>query len=92
MSKLIEKIKNTPKRDKIKFAVLAGFILLTLVVAILLLPNIIALKDQAARDQLKDQILSFGIWGWLVFAAIQLFQIIFAVIPGEPIEVIGGVL
>lgn len=92
MSKLIEKIKNTSKKDKIKFAVLAGFILLTLVVAILLLPNIIALKDQAARDQLKDQILSFGIWGWLVFAAIQLFQIIFAVIPGEPIEVIGGVL
>ena len=92
MSKLVEKIKGTPKKDKIKFAIFAGFILLTLTVTILLLPNIIALKDQAARDQLKDQILSFGVWGWLIFAALQVFQIVFAVIPGEPIEVIGGVL
>lgn len=92
MSKLKEKFKSTSKKDKIKFAVFIGFILLTLVIAIILLPNIIALKDQAARDQLKEQILSFGIWSWLIFAVIQVFQIIFAVIPGEPIEVIGGVL
>lgn len=92
MSKLREKWRNTPKKDKIKFGVLIGFILLTLVVAVLLLPQIIALKDEAFRDRLREQILSFGILGWLIFAALQVFQILFAVIPGEPIEVIGGLL
>lgn len=92
MSKLIEKFKHVPRKDKIKFGVFIAFILLTVIVALILLPNIIALKDKVNRDLLKDQILSFGIWGWLIFAALQVFQIIFAVIPGEPIEVIGGLL
>lgn len=93
MSKFIERIKSTPKKDKIKFAVFIGFILLTLVVALLLLPQIIELiQSQEARDALKDRILSYGVWGWLIFAALQTFQIVFAVIPGEPIEVIGGLL
>ncbi len=92
MSKLTQKWKGISKKDKIKFTVFAGFILVTLIIAGILMPNIIALKDQANRDALKDQILSFGVWGWLVYAALQTFQIIFAVIPGEPIEVIGGLL
>jgi len=92
LSKLIEKIRNIPKKDKIKFAVFAAFILVMLIVALIFLPNIVALKDQEARDALKETILSYGVWGWLVFGAIQLFQVIFAVIPGEPIEVIAGLL
>ena len=89
LSKLIAKFKSVPRKDKIKFGIFIAFILITITVALFLLPNIIALKDKVNRDLLKDQILSFGVWGWLIFAALQVFQIIFAVIPGEPIEVIG---
>ena len=92
LSKLIAKFKSVPRKDKIKFGIFIAFILITITVALFLLPNIIALKDKVNRDLLKDQILSFGVWGWLIFAALQVFQIIFAVIPGEPIEVIGGLL
>ena len=39
MAKFIEKIKSAPKKDKIKFAVLLGFILVTLIVAAILPGN-----------------------------------------------------
>ena len=43
MAKFIEKIKSAPKKDKIKFAVLLGFILVTLIVAAILFPYILSL-------------------------------------------------
>lgn len=92
LSRFREKIRSAPRKDKIKFLILALFILLTVIVALILLPNILSLTEKAARDALKDRILSFGVWGWLVFASLQMFQIVFAIIPGEPIEVIGGLL
>ena len=92
MAKFIEKIKSAPKKDKIKFAVLLGFILVTLIVAAILFPYILSLGNKDVRDSVKDQILSFGIWGWLIFVALQAFQIVFAIIPREPIEVIAGLL
>ena len=92
MLNLKKKLQETPRADKIKFIVLAVIVLLTLTVAVILTPKIVALKDQAVRDALKEQILSFGVGGWLLFLLLQIFQIIFAVIPGEPIEVLAGVL
>ncbi len=87
--------KATIKNDKksfIKFIIL-GIILLVIVgVTIKLLPWIISLKDEAARQQLQEYIHSFGVWGWLIMTGIQILQVIVALIPGEPIEIISGLL
>ncbi len=90
-----QKTKDTIKNDKksfVKFIIFGIVLLIIVAITIKLLPWIISLKDQAARDQLRDYIHSFGIWGWLVALGIQILQVIVALIPGEPIEIIAGVL
>ena len=41
-------------------------------------------------EKLREYIESFGMWGPVVFIAIFLFQILVAIIPGEPIEIAAG--
>ena len=50
------------------------------------------LTSQAARDQFIDWVQSKGIWGILVFLALQILQVVVAVLPGEPVELMAGAL
>ena len=43
------------------------------------------LTSQAARDQFIGWVQSKGIWGILVFLALQILQVVVAVLPGEPV-------
>ena len=43
-------------------------------------------------SRLGEFIESFGIWGAVVALLIQVLQVVLAVIPGEPIEIVMGVL
>lgn len=43
-------------------------------------------------SRLEDFIGNLGIWGGVVAWAIQILQVVLAVIPGEPIEIVMGVL
>ncbi len=43
-------------------------------------------------SKLGDFIESFGIWGAVIALLIQVLQVVLAVIPGEPIEIVMGVL
>lgn len=47
-------------------------------------------KFSSDPEKFRDWIESFGIWGRLVFVAMSVVQIIFAVIPGEPLEIAAG--
>lgn len=49
-------------------------------------------NDPAARQRFIDWVNSFGAGGVLVLLLIQVLQVVVAFIPGEPIEVIAGVL
>jgi len=42
------------------------------------------------RDALRAWVNSFGAFGWLVFIALQVFQVVVFVIPGEVMQVSGG--
>lgn len=50
------------------------------------------LTSQAARDQFIGWVQSKGIWGILVFLALQILQVVVAVLPGEPVELMAGAL
>lgn len=48
--------------------------------------------DSAAREGYIEQLRQAGIWGLAAFLCLQVLQVVVAVIPGEPIEVMAGVL
>lgn len=68
------------------------FLAATIGLTIFLIPTIMSLTTDAGREQLKQAVESFGGFGWLIFLLLQILQVIVALIPGEPIEIIGGVL
>lgn len=50
------------------------------------------ITQQAARDQFINWVQSKGALGVLTFLALQILQIVVAVLPGEPVELMAGVL
>jgi uncharacterized membrane protein YdjX (TVP38/TMEM64 family) len=60
--------------------------------AVQFMPFFVSLTDKAALDSYREQIRQKGVLGWFTLLGIQLLQIIVAVIPGEPIELLSGML
>ena len=50
------------------------------------------IKSQEARDSFVEWVKSKGAAGFFTFLAIQILQVIVAIIPGEPIELMAGAL
>lgn len=55
-------------------------------------PKVMALTDPAARQDFQQYFASRGVGGWLIFMAVQILQVVVAMIPGEPIEICAGLL
>lgn len=90
-----EEIKQTIKSDKadfIKFLILFGCIAVCIAIFIYMIPWIISLKDAAGREAFKAYIESKGAAGVLILLGVQILQVVVAIIPGEPIEIIAGLL
>ncbi len=86
-------VNTKSKLAKIIKIVLAVLIIAALIfAAVKLFPWFISLKDAENRDLFKQQIDSMGIWGALLFLGLQVLQIVVAVLPGEPVEIIAGML
>lgn len=62
------------------------------VLTVWLFPYVLSLKDEAVRAQFEATISSLGVWGFFVMLFIQILQVVIAIIPGEPVEIISGVL
>ena len=89
------KLKQTVKNNKVDFIkfiifliILAGLTVLT----IQLLPWITSLKDEAGREAFQNYIHAKGVWGIVILIGVQILQVVVAFIPGEPIEVLAGLL
>lgn len=80
------------RKDLIKFCFFGVFLLVMLGITIWLLPWILSLKDEAGRAALQEYIHSQGGWGVLILLGIQILQVVIALIPGEAIEIIAGLL
>lgn len=84
-------------KQRTKQILSGGFLALlaaaTLVAAVVFRHEIWALiTSQTARDEFVEWVRSHGVWGMLVFLALEVFQIVVAVVPGEPVQIMAGAL
>lgn len=89
------KFKDTIKHntfDFIKFILFALIIVAIIAITIELLPWIISLKDESGREAFQKYINDQGVFGVFILLGAQILQVIVAFIPGEPIEVLSGLL
>ena len=72
------------------------FLILTMVAAAFVGATVLLWKPitsfAADPEILRSWVSSAGIWGPLVFSALNILQVIFAVIPGAPFEIAAGYL
>lgn len=81
------------KKDKIKLIVIAaGVIALMAVLTVILLPYITRLSEPEYQETIREWTDSIGVIGFFVILGVQMLQVIIAFIPGEPVELLAGVL
>ena len=81
------------KKQLASAAVLAVLSIGCVVAAVAFRHEIWALiTSQTARDEFVEWVRSHGAWGMLVFLALEVFQIVVAVVPGEPVQIMAGAL
>ena len=42
------------------------------------------------KEALREWVLAFGAFGWLVFISLQILQVVIFIIPGEVMQISGG--
>lgn len=78
------------KSTKIILLILA--IAAVIAICAFLIPPVLSLRDPEVQEKFRTFIDSLGLFGVLLMLAIQVLQIIVAIIPGEPIELIMGLM
>ncbi len=79
-------------RSKFWIAVTVLFFILLVAITAVSMPLINRLSDPATQQKLQLLVNSMGIWGFFLVLGIQIIQVIIAFIPGEPVELLAGVL
>ncbi len=82
--------KKIPLPLKIIAAVLVTCVIAAL--CIWLIPLVLSLGEPQNQERFRDFIESLGVLGVLAMLFIQVLQIIIAIIPGEPIEILMGLM
>lgn len=77
--------KQTPGLGSFAFPIL----LVLLVIAGFLLRGILT-PLLSKKEALRDWVLAFGAFGWLVFISLQILQVVIFIIPGEIMQISGG--
>ncbi|MBQ8509946.1 MAG: TVP38/TMEM64 family protein [Clostridia bacterium] len=57
-----------------------------------LIPLVLSLREPEVQERFRTFIDGFGVWGVFVMLALQVLQIVVAVIPGEPLELMMGLM
>ncbi len=76
----------------LKIAVLVTVLVLLTVAVLWLWPWLPVLSQPGGVAKLKEAIDSFAPYSFFVLLGIQITQVVVAFIPGEPIEILGGVM
>lgn len=83
--------------EKINKAKMIKLIALILVIAILtiatiyMIPIMKEIKTPEGQAQFKEKITNSGITGVLILFGLELAQVVLAILPGEPIEILAGI-
>ena len=87
---------NLAKKDKIfmliRAVVLLFAILLMAYITIKCIPLMSKLLNEDTRVEFKNEIEAMGIKGVLIVLGLQVLQIVVAVLPGQPMEIVSGML
>jgi uncharacterized membrane protein YdjX (TVP38/TMEM64 family) len=83
--------KDDKAKKKIIIAI-AVFFILMFMLSLIALPYISLISDPEAQNRFKTWGASLGVRGWFLVLGIQVAQIVVAFIPGEPVEILAGVL
>ena len=68
------------------------FMIIIIAMTIYFFPYILKLRHEEVRQDLQERISNIGFWGWLLMVTLQAAQIVIAFLPGEPVEIIMGVM
>ena len=77
------------KRRIILFSI---FILIIIGLTIYFFPYMLSLRHEETRLKLQEWVTNIGVWGWLLMVLLQAAQIVIAFLPGEPVEIIMGIM
>lgn len=89
----MKQLTNKEKRMALLRGVLTILVIGIMIVAtIYFLPMVSKLSDEAYRIEFKEKIANLGVTGVLVVLLLQIIQIVVAVVPGQPMEIISGML
>ena len=84
-------MKKTNKAKIIKLIALILIIAILLIATIYMIPIMKEIKTLEGQAQFKEKITQSGIIGVLILFGLELAQVILAILPGEPIEILAGI-
>ena len=79
------------KAKMIKLIALILIIAILLIATIYMIPIMKEIKTPEGQAQFKEKITNSGITGVLILFGLELAQVVLAILPGEPIEILAGV-
>lgn len=85
-------MKKDDKPTRKLISLIAVFFSLMIALSLISLPYINLLSEPETQQKYKAWVTSLGVGGWLLVLCIQIIQIVIAFIPGEPVEILAGVL
>lgn len=80
------------KKKIIQIVSLVIFIVVMLAATIFAIPLIKMLITDEGRGQLASTVKSYGALAPVIFVGLQIVQVVIALIPGEPFEIVAGIL
>ena len=84
-------MKKINKAKMIKLIALILIIAILAIATIYMIPIIREIKTPEGQAQFKEKITQSGIIGVLILFGLELAQVILAILPGEPIEILAGI-
>lgn len=88
----MRKINNKKRIQCLKIIISIIVLLFIIFATIKLFPLIAKLSNEDTREIAREEISSMGIRGIFLVILLQIIQIVVAVIPGQPMEIISGML
>lgn len=83
---------NQNSQTKKLIAVMIVFLVLFGIITVASMPLFSRLSDPEVQKELQSLVESMKVGGFLIMLGIQMIQVIIAFIPGEPVELLSGVL
>ncbi|NLK70863.1 MAG: TVP38/TMEM64 family protein [Clostridiales bacterium] len=85
-------MKKLDRTNKIRLIAIIIFLIVSISITILSVPILSNLRTEEGRLLVKQKVEQFGIFAPLLYMMLQMLQVVISFIPGEPIEILGGLL